>query len=97
MRAARARSRRAFPARPALGPRRQADAPFLNACTREAHAVLAEPAFRGLARGETIQVERRGFYIVDEPFLRPSEPIRLLFVPDGKNMFGHRKPQPQPQ
>jgi glutamyl-tRNA synthetase len=59
----------------------------------EAHLCLAEPALRGLKRGETIQIERRGFYICDEPFVRAETPIRLVFVPDGKNSFGFRKPQ----
>ncbi|KAG8460309.1 hypothetical protein KFE25_011800 [Diacronema lutheri] len=70
-----------------------ADAPFLNKCTKETHAALAEPGVRTLQRGETLQVERRGYYIVDRPYTRPADPMRLIFVPDGKNMYGYRKPQ----
>ena len=33
---------------------------------------------------QVIQVERRGYYICDVPYMRASDPIRLLFVPDGK-------------
>jgi len=43
-----------------------------------------ESALRTVKRGETIQVERRGFYVCDEPYLRPSDPMRFLFVPDGR-------------
>jgi glutamyl-tRNA synthetase len=71
----------------------QASATFLTDCTYEATAALAEPALRLLQKGETIQVERRGFYICDKPYVRAAEPMRLFFVPDGKNMHGYRKPQ----
>ncbi|KAJ1616646.1 glutamyl-tRNA synthetase, partial [Pavlovales sp. CCMP2436] len=69
------------------------DAPFITACTKEEHPALGEPALRALQKGQTIQ--RRGFYIVDVPYTRPGEPIKLFFVPDGKNMQGFRKPQPR--
>lgn len=55
------------------------------------YAALGEAAFRSLRKGEVIQVERRGFYIVDAPYLRPDQPVRLLFVPDGRNMMGVTK------
>jgi len=48
----------------------------------------AEASLRTLKRGDTIQVERRGFYVCDAPYMRPDEPVRLLYVPDGKNMYG---------
>ena len=35
-----------------------------------------------------LQVERRGYYICDRPSLRPADPIRLIYVPDGKSMMG---------
>ena len=52
------------------------------------YAATGEASLRQLKKGEIIQAERRGFYIVDEPYLRPSAPMVLIFVPDGKNMFG---------
>ena len=55
------------------------------------YAAKAEPALRTMRKGETIQVERRGFYVCDVPYLRPSEPMVLYFVPDGKNMFGVKR------
>ena len=50
-----------------------------------------EAAFRCVKKGEIIQVERRGFYICDAPYLRAEEPVRLFFVPDGKNLMGFKK------
>ena len=55
------------------------------------YAAKGEAAFRSLKKGEIIQVERRGFYICDSPYLRPDEPMRLFFVPDGKNLMGVKK------
>ena len=54
---------------------------------------VGEASLRTLKKGETIQVERRGFYICDEAYLRPEEPIKLIFVPDGKNMMGVKNPE----
>ena len=56
------------------------------------YAAKAEAALRTVKKGEVIQVERRGFYICDVPYLRPDEPVKLIFVPDGKNMMGFKKP-----
>ena len=52
------------------------------------HMAKGEAAMRTIKKGETIQVERRGFYICDEPYVRASEPMKLFFVPDGKSFFG---------
>jgi len=71
------------------------NAPWINQCTKEAHDAIGEPALRLLPKGETIQIERRGFYICDAPYIRPADPIVLYFVPDGKHMYGYRKPAPK--
>ena len=54
-------------------------------------AATGEGSLRLLKKGEVIQVERRGYYICDRPYVRASDPVRLLFVPDGKNMFGVKR------
>jgi len=54
------------------------------------YAARGEAALRTVRRGEVVQIERRGFYICDTPYLRADEPIKLLFVPDGKNMMGFK-------
>ena len=48
-------------------------------------------SLRQLKKGEIVQVERRGYYICDAPYVRQGDPIVLLFVPDGKNMFGVKR------
>ena len=37
-----------------------------------------------LNKGDVIQLERRGFYICDRPYLGPSKPPVLFMIPDGK-------------
>ena len=54
-------------------------------------AARGEAALRTVRKGDVIQIERRGFYICDAPYVRPSEPVRLLFVPDGKNLMGVKR------
>ncbi|KAL3913362.1 MAG: hypothetical protein SGPRY_008007, partial [Prymnesium sp.] len=60
---------------------------LLTPTTRFVDSAKGEASLRQLKKGEVIQVERRGYYICDKPYLRPSDPIVLFFVPDGKNMF----------
>jgi len=63
----------------------------LTAVTKFSDAALGEGALRQLKRGDVVQVERRGFYICDAPYVRAEDPIRLFFVPDGKNMMGVKR------
>lgn len=44
---------------------------------------LGDAALRTLNKGDRIQVERKGFYIVDSPFNYPNKPIVLVLIPDG--------------
>uniref|UniRef100_A0A7S4HK72 glutamate--tRNA ligase n=1 Tax=Prymnesium polylepis TaxID=72548 RepID=A0A7S4HK72_9EUKA len=64
---------------------------LLTPVTRFDDAAKGEASLRQLQKGQIIQVERRGYYICDEPYVRPSDPIVLFFVPDGKNMFGVKR------
>ena len=51
--------------------------------------MLGDPELRSLKKGDTIQIQRRGFFIVDQAYAPPSPnickptPIRLLAIPDG--------------
>ncbi|ETO26295.1 gln-glu non-discriminatory tRNA synthetase [Reticulomyxa filosa] len=46
---------------------------------------IAEPSISLLSRGDVIQFMKRGFFIVDKPYLgRREDPGVLIFVPDGK-------------
>ncbi|XP_039140200.1 glutamate--tRNA ligase, cytoplasmic [Dioscorea cayenensis subsp. rotundata] len=56
----------------------------LNECTKKETAALGDSNMRNLQRGEIIQLERRGYYRCDVPFIRPSKPIVLFAIPDGR-------------
>lgn len=56
----------------------------LNPVTRIETSAVGDSNMRNLQRGEIIQLERKGYYICDVPFLRASKPIVLLSIPDGR-------------
>lgn len=33
--------------------------------------------------GEVIQLNRRGFFICDQPYVNADKPLTLIFIPDG--------------
>ncbi|GAA5902968.1 glutamate--tRNA ligase GUS1 [Sporobolomyces salmoneus] len=58
----------------------------LNPKTEYSVDAVADLNIRELAKGDIIQFERKGFYIVDVPFnsSSPSQAVELIFIPDGK-------------
>lgn len=58
---------------------------FINPVTKAEAGGLGDPALRNLKKGEVVQLERRGFYICDRPFLGPDKPPVLFMIPDGKS------------
>jgi len=44
---------------------------------------VADANMRVLKRGDKLQLERRGYYIVDEPHVRDGVPMILIEIPDG--------------
>eukprot|EP00937_MAST-01D_sp_MAST-1D-sp2_P007709 g7709.t1 len=57
---------------------------FLNGTTKAETEAVGEPALRNLQQGDTIQLERRGYFRVDRPFISPEKPLILFSIPDGK-------------
>ncbi|KAJ1283293.1 hypothetical protein BS78_03G117300 [Paspalum vaginatum] len=57
---------------------------YLNPCTRQETSALGDPNMRNLKQGEIIQIERKGYYRCDVPFIRRSKPIVLFAIPDGR-------------
>mmetsp|Transcript_56869 Transcript_56869/g.83225 ORF Transcript_56869/g.83225 Transcript_56869/m.83225 type:complete len:211 (-) Transcript_56869:22-654(-) len=57
---------------------------FVNEHTRAETDGLADPGLRNLKEGEVIQLERRGFFRCDRPYLGPGRPLVLFMIPDGK-------------
>ncbi|KAK4282668.1 hypothetical protein QN277_014015 [Acacia crassicarpa] len=56
----------------------------LNPCTKKETAAYGDSNMRNLKRGEILQLERKGYFRCDVPFLRPSKPIVLYAIPDGR-------------
>jgi len=56
---------------------------FLNPVSKVEQVAIAEGALRNVKKGEIIQLERRGYFYVDQVSFGNKE-IRLHFIPDGK-------------
>ncbi|EXC31017.1 putative glutamate--tRNA ligase [Morus notabilis] len=56
----------------------------LNRCTKKETAAIGDANMRNLKRGEILQLERKGYFRCDVPYLRPSKPIVLFAIPDGR-------------
>lgn len=56
----------------------------LNPCTKRETAAIGDSNMRNLQRGEVLQLERKGYFRCDVPFIRPSKPIVLYAIPDGR-------------
>jgi len=56
---------------------------LVNRDSRHAYTAIAEGCVRMLQKGDIIQFERRGFYIVDKVGLA-NQQLTLFFIPDGK-------------
>jgi len=56
---------------------------FINPQTKIDTPALGDPNLRMLKKGESIQLERRGYFICDEVYVSPTKPLVLLLIPDG--------------
>ncbi|KAI0504474.1 hypothetical protein KFK09_015426 [Dendrobium nobile] len=56
----------------------------LNSCTRREVAALGDSNMRNLKCGDVIQLERKGYFRCDIPFVRSSKPMVLFAIPDGR-------------
>ena len=45
---------------------------------------MCDPCLRLVAAGEVIQLERKGFFRVDQPYGGPGRPAMLFAIPDGR-------------
>ena len=52
---------------------------------------------RVLQKGEVIQLERKGYYIVDRPHVRSGKPMVLFAIPDGRVKSLSARPPPSVQ
>ncbi|KAK7278079.1 hypothetical protein RJT34_23103 [Clitoria ternatea] len=56
----------------------------LNPCTKKETVAYGDSNMRNLQHGEVLQLERKGYFRCDVPFVRPSKPIVLFAIPDGR-------------
>ncbi|RZC48856.1 hypothetical protein C5167_017274 [Papaver somniferum] len=56
----------------------------LNPCTKKEILAIGDSNIRNLKQGEIIQLERKGYFRCDVPFIRPSKPVVLIAIPDGR-------------
>lgn len=56
----------------------------LNPVTRRDTPALGDANMRNLQKGDVLQLERKGYYIVDVPYLRKEKPVTLISIPDGR-------------
>ncbi|KAJ4877641.1 hypothetical protein Rs2_42659 [Raphanus sativus] len=59
-------------------------ATFVNPYTKKETLALGDSNMRSLKSGDVIQLERKGYYRCDVPFVKPSKPIVLFSIPDGR-------------
>ncbi|RHY56399.1 hypothetical protein DYB34_008744 [Aphanomyces astaci] len=56
----------------------------LTPVTRAEMRAIGDHGLRNLKTGDVIQLERRGYFRVDQPFLSKDRPLVLFMIPDGK-------------
>lgn len=56
----------------------------LNPVTKKETLAIGDANMRNLKTGEVIQLERKGYFRCDVPFVRHSKPIILFAIPDGR-------------
>jgi glutamyl-tRNA synthetase len=56
---------------------------FVNRVSWRETVAIGDPNMRCLQQGDTIQLERKGFYKVDEAMTKPGKALVLLNIPDG--------------
>ncbi|XP_069464687.1 bifunctional glutamate/proline--tRNA ligase isoform X2 [Ambystoma mexicanum] len=62
---------------------------YINRNSKQEELMLGDPCLKDLKKGDIIQLQRRGFYICDEPYERVSphsckeSPCLLIYIPDG--------------
>eukprot|EP00897_Mesotaenium_endlicherianum_P008593 jgi/Mesen1/7762/ME000408S06874 len=62
---------------------------LLNSRTRWETAAIGDANMRNIKKGEILQLERKGYFICDAPYIRASKPLVLIAIPDGR-----QKPAP---
>lgn len=67
---------------------------LINPQSKWAISGLGAPEFRALKKGDRVQVERKGYFIVDSP-ADEGKPVVLVHIPDGKSKLSPLVAGPQ--
>ena len=57
---------------------------YINPLTMATTEVIGDAGLKTLKEHDIIQLERRGFYRVDRPYINCDKPLILYMIPDGK-------------
>ena len=57
---------------------------IVNQKTEICTAAKGDGNLRAYNKGEVIQIERKGYFVVDRPYINAANPMILLNIPDGK-------------
>lgn len=57
---------------------------FINPNTLASTEVFGDAGLKSLEEHSIIQLERRGYFRVDRPYVSPDKPLILYMIPDGK-------------
>lgn len=58
---------------------------YINPDTLATTEVIGDTGLKTLCENEVIQLERRGYFRVDRPYLSADKPLLLFTIPDGKS------------
>lgn len=58
---------------------------FINPNTLASTEVFGDAGLKSLEEHSIIQLERRGYFRVDRPYVSPDKPLILYMIPDGKS------------
>jgi glutamyl-tRNA synthetase len=57
---------------------------LVNPNTKQEALALADVNVASLKKGDLLQFERKGYYIVDRPYGGPQQPAVVFNIPDGR-------------
>ena len=57
---------------------------LVNPNSKKQVMAIGDSNCRNLQKGEILQLERKGYFIVDEAYLNAKKPIVLNYIPDGR-------------
>ncbi|KAI7845298.1 hypothetical protein COHA_001141 [Chlorella ohadii] len=67
---------------------------WVNHHSKVVTSAVGDANMRSLKQGDVIQLERKGYYIVDAPFTAADKPMVLLNIPDGRSRVFPGMPAP---